>query len=143
MGEAKRRRHAGDVLVAEGPLSYEAFHVRLEDIRAASLWAAETGGTLTDRNYAILIVVKSLLTKTQDPSRRTMLCMTCDHEFAHDKPPVEIMIALSWANSKHPPVSSPVCAACAAADEATKTERLKKHMSRMIDGARFDPPGSA
>ena len=75
---------------------------------------------------------------------QTMLCMTCDHEFAYNERPAEVAVAFSWANREHPPIVSPICGACAAQDEATKTARAAAHWRKLSPGAQlFAAPGSA
>jgi hypothetical protein len=78
-----------------------------------------------------------------DPRQPAMLCMTCDHEFSRDEAPAEIFAALPWANAKHPPLASPICAKCAAADLATKADRMKTVWAKLSPGARTVEPGLA
>ena len=44
---------------------------------------------------------------------KPLICMTCDHAFKRDLPPV-VMIAKPFASRRGQTIVSPVCAACAA-----------------------------
>lgn len=148
MGEARRRRppHGQEAppgpLAIDGPFSYEISSYRLDDILAGTLMAL-FDRTPSAQALAIMQATVQLAARMTDPRLPTMLCMTCDHEFAQDERPTDVAVALPWANPKHPPIVSPICAACAAADPDTRTALLKAHWSKLSPGARFDGPGRA
>jgi hypothetical protein len=143
MGEARRRRRSKPAEIEiEGPTSYEIGAYRLDDILAGSLMA------LFDRApsaqaLALMRATAELAERMGDRSLPTMLCAFCDHEFAHGDQPTEVMVALPWANPKHPPIVSPICGACAAASEDVKTGMVKASWSKLSPGSRFDGPGHA
>ena len=149
MGEAKRRRSdvreapAGEFEI-RGPLSYELGLYRLDDILAGSLIALFASDRApTARSLALVQATAQLAARMGDRRLPTMLCMTCDHEFARDERPTEVAVALPWANPRHPPIVSPICAACAAASEDVKTGRMQVSWSKLSPGSRFDGPGHA
>ena len=45
-------------------------------------------------------------------------------------------MALPWASVEHPHIVSPICAACAAADDETKAAHLKEQWAKVM------PPGA-
>ena len=136
MGEAKRRKP----LEIKGPMSYEINSYRLEDILAGTLRAL-SGERPSSQANAIILATAKLATRMSDRSLPTMLCITCDHEFAHGERPTEIMVALPWANPKHPPIISPICAVCAAASKDDKTNMGMASGSKLSPGSRFAGPG--
>ncbi len=147
MGEARRRRHAreapGGALEIKGPSSYEIGAYRLDDVLAGTVMALFGDRTPSAQALAILKATAQLAARMVDPRLPTMLCMTCDHEFPRDERPTEIMVALPWANPKHPPIVSPICAACASASQDAKTNMAKASWARLSPGSRFDGPGHA
>jgi hypothetical protein len=136
MGEVKRR--CGEFTI-EGPVAYEIRHYRLEHIFPGLVTAMTGSGRLSDQAMAVFRATGDLATRMQDERQPTMLCMTCDHEFQRNELPVEIVVAISWANPEHPQIVSPVCGDCAAADCDTKTARVVEHWNKLSPGARcFD-----
>jgi hypothetical protein len=140
MGEARRR--SSKPIEIEGPTSYEIGAYRLDDILAGSLMALFDRAP-SNQALAIMRAAGELAERMGDPSLPTLLCAFCDHEFARDERPTEIMVALPWANPKHPPIVSPICAACAEASQDAKTDMAKASWSRLSPGSRFDEPGHA
>ena len=90
----------------------------------------------SDRGVLIIKTTAYLADRMRDRRQPRMFCMSCDHTFAVDEPPAEIAIALSWANPSHPPIASPICAECAAADDETKLARMIACWSKMLPGGR-------
>jgi hypothetical protein len=127
MGEAKWREIAG-------PFGYESGYYRLSDIYDCLLSAHAGSVELSQRAYEVIQCVNKLAGRMQDKSLKPMLCMSCDHEFAHNEPPTEIVICFSWANPGHLPILCPVCAVCAGKDEAIKSARLKTTWSKLSPG---------
>jgi hypothetical protein len=147
MGEAKRRRGTGPVpgggFYLAGPFSYELGYYRLDDIFAGVLATMSGEARPSAQARAILRATEELARRMQDPRLPTMLCMSCDHEFKQGDRPTEIAVALSWANPDHPPIVSPICAVCAAADQETKTAKVKAYWEKLSLGVSFDGPGRA
>jgi hypothetical protein len=136
MGQAakrRRRREAGTVI--KGPVSYEVLLFTLCDILAGGL-TEMLRNKPSDRGLLIIKTTAHLADRMRDRRQSRMLCMSCDHAFAVDEPPTEVAIALSWANPNHPPIISPVCAECAAADDETKLARMKAMWSKALPGGR-------
>jgi hypothetical protein len=145
MGEARRRKEApAGALAIEGPFSYEIGAYRLDDIFAGVLAMVLGVARPSEQARKIQRATEELARRMQEPSLPTMLCMTCDHEFARDERPTEIAVALPWANPEHPPIVSPICAACAAASQDAKIGRMQASWARFSPGMRFDEgPGRA
>jgi hypothetical protein len=142
MGEARRRSSKPAEIEIEGPTSYEIGAYRLDDILAGSLMALFDRAP-SDQALAIMQAAVELAERMGDRSLPTMLCAFCDHEFARGEPPTEIMVALPWANPKHPPIVSPICAACAGASEDDKACMVKASWAKLSPGSRFDGAGHA
>ena len=147
MGEARRRRRkeapAGPLAI-EGPFSYEIGSYRLDDVlTGAVVTLFDTDRAPTARALAIVQAAAQLAARMGDRRLPTMLCMTCDHEFARDERPTEVAIALPWANPKHPPIVIPICAGCASASQDAKTARMQASWAKLSPGSRFDGPGHA
>jgi hypothetical protein len=128
MGEAKRR---GGFLV-KAPFAYEVIYHRLDDIFKGPLMGL-LGERPSDQAIRVFQATEQLGSRMQDPNLPTMLCLTCDHEFARDEIPAEIVIATSWANKKNPLTTSPLCFKCAAESPETKTAKLLERWRK--DGA--------
>jgi len=145
MGEARRRKDApARPLAIKGPFSYEIGAWRLDDILAGSVMALfDTDRAPTARALALTQAAAQLAARMGDRRLPAMLCMTCDHAFARDERPAEVMIAMPWANPQHPPIVSPICAACAAASQDAKTARMQASWAKLSPGSRFDGPGHA
>lgn len=138
-GEARRRKP----FAIKGPTSYEIGAYRLDDILDGTLRAL-LGDRPSAQALALMRAAVELAERMGDLSFPTMLCAFCDHEFARDERPTEVMVALPWANPEHPPIVSPICAACAAASEADKANMVKASWSKLSPESRFDgPPGHA
>jgi hypothetical protein len=132
------------VLVVDGPFSYEIGSYRLDDILAGALMALlDDNREPSPRALAIVQATAALAARMDGPRLRPMLCLTCDHAFRRGERPIEVMVALPWANPAHPPIVSPVCAKCAAADEDPKTAKAKAAWARLSPGSSFDGPGNA
>ena len=145
MGEAKRRKEAPvGPLVIGGPSAYEIGAYGLDDILAGSLMALFSNDRApAARALAIMQATAQLAARMGDRRLPTMLCAFCDHGFAFGEQPTEILVALPWANPKHPPITSPICAACAEASEDDKTNMAKASWAKLSPGSRFDGPGYA
>jgi hypothetical protein len=142
MGEAKRRAERG--LEIKGPFSYEVGYYSLDDIFNGVLATMLGVARPSEQAYKIIRATEDLARRMQDRCLQTMLCMTCDHVFTHNERPVEVAVAFSWANREHPPIVSPICGACAAQDEATKTARAAAHWRKLFPGTQaFPAPGIA
>jgi hypothetical protein len=145
MGEAKRRKDApaGSIEI-KGPSSYEIGAYRLDDILAGSLMALfDSDRAPSARALAIIQATAKLAARMGDRRLPTMLCMTCDYEFARAERPTEIMVALPWANPEHPPIVSPICAACAEVSPDAKTNMAKVSWAKFSPGSSFNGPGHA
>lgn len=136
MGEAKRRHRDDEPTVIKGPFSYEVCLFGLDQIMAGGLIELLSDGPPSPRGATIIKATANLAARMRDPGRPKMLCMSCDHEFARDEHPAEIAVALPWASVEHPHIVSPICAACAAADDETKAARLKEQWAKVM------PPGA-
>jgi hypothetical protein len=135
MGEANRRRGAQSTVI-KGPFSYEVCLFGLDQIMAGGLIELLSDGPPSPRGVTIIKATANLAARMRDPGRPKMLCMSCDHEFERDEHPAEIAVALPWASVEHPHIVSPICAACAAADDETKAARLKEQWAKVM------PPGA-
>jgi len=145
MGEAKRRHRDGEPTVIKWPFSYEVCLFGLDQIMAGGLMELLSDGPPSPRGVTIIKATWHLAARMSDPREKRMLCMSCEHEFALNEKPTEIAVALPWASVEHPPIVSPICAACAEADDETKVARLKEHWAKVMPlGATIlDQAGSA
>jgi hypothetical protein len=123
--------------VVEGPSSYEIRSYRVDDILAGVAGMALFGERPSAQALAIIRATNLLVERMQDRRLPTMLCAFCDHEFAYDARPTEILVALPWANPEHPPVISPICAACAGPSAADKASMVKARWAKLSPGSRL------
>jgi hypothetical protein len=138
MGEARRRKS----IEIKGPMSYEIGSYRLEDIFDGTLRAL-LGERPSPQASAIMQATVHLAERMDDRSLPTVLCAFCDYEFGRGERPTEIMVALPWANPKHPPIISPICPVCAEASEDDKTNMAIASWSKLSPGSSFGGFGHA
>jgi hypothetical protein len=97
----------------------------LEEILTGAA-AAMDGQKMAREAITVVDAARDLFNRMRDPQRPGMLCMSCDHVFAHDEPPCEVAVGVPRDETSSPVIASPVCARCAEADDETKIRRLKK-----------------
>ena len=95
---------------------------RLTDIISGIL----SNRRLSREELVIAEATNSLAARMQDRSQPTMLCMSCEHEFAHNEAPTEVAVCLPLNRPDLHKTASPICAKCAAADDETKMRRLRE-----------------
>lgn len=127
----------------DGPFAYEITQFRLDHILAGAATLQRSEMRPSREALSLLMITAQLARRMSDPRQKTMLCMTCDHEFVRGERPTEIVVARPWATLEDPPIVSPICAACAAADPVTKISRVKAMWARLSPGSRALAPGRA
>lgn len=127
------RRRAKRLHRLAGPVSYQVELFRLRDVLAgAAVGGAFGRAALASESVKVLDAAVGLAGRMRDRSRPTMLCAFCEHTFAHDEPPVEILVALPFANENHPAITSAVCASCASAEWTVKRSKIVASFKQLL-----------
>lgn len=133
---AERRRRARSRrkgIHLKGPVSYQVELFKIGDIFDGALVGKLFGpDALALHSAQVLSAANGLADRMQNTSKPTTLCCFCDHSFAYNEPPAEILVALPFANADHPAITSPVCAECASGNWADKQARVVSRFREIL-----------